>query len=263
VSKKALSLVLLAVVQLAQPVPAVPATEPESATWVRIDPAEIVLDMFYGGTTVHVKGGVPAGYDVAVDCVGKKDTVELKKKGKVFGILWMNVGDVDFRNVPSIYLLSTSGKLDTLAPPTTLEQLGVGYRALESGSCDSLQSEEKHRLFRELLKLKESEKLYAFNEAGVQLEPGENETVHLSARFFLPPKAPAGEYEVRLFGFKEGQGRLLRTERLRLRRVGVTAFIFSLAQRYGLLYGVLAVVVALVVGLLTGFVFGLGSKNGH
>lgn len=243
--------------------PASVATLSQSATMLEIEPNHIEVGTFYSGTTVRVEGAIPTGYEAAIACVGKADTIELKKKGRVLGILWMNVGDVVFQDVPSFYVLNTSTKLSELAPPPILERLQVGYPAIEARTTRSAIEGEKHELFQELLKLKESERLYSYDEDGVRLRPGRGGTVHFSAQCFMPAKAPSGDYDVRLFVFQGGRGRLLHTVRLEVAPIGATAFISSLAQHDGLLYGVLAVIIALVVGLFTGFVFGLASKTGH
>jgi hypothetical protein len=144
-----------------------------------------------------------------------------------------------------------------------LEELGVGYPALESWVLRSPARTARDGDFREFLKLKQSEKLYSYEPGGVKLEPGPDRAMHVSAECWLPTKAPWGEYEVLLFGFKAGRGELLRTERLPLGPVGVTARVSTLATHHGLLYGIMAVLIALGVGLLTGLAFGLASKKGH
>jgi uncharacterized protein (TIGR02186 family) len=257
------SLLLSAVLQVALSASAVANPGLESTVRLRIDPTEIGVDLFYSGATVRVEGQIPAGYDAAVLCSGHESAVELKKKGKVLGFLWMNVAEVVFENVPSIYLLSTSSPLAELAPLPLLEELVVGYQALESRTVRSPEQKGQEGDFAEFIKLKEAEKLYSYDEGGVKLEPRPNGATQVSAECTLPAKVPWGEYEVRLFGFKEGKGRLLRTERLQLGAVGVTAGVSTLVERHGLLYGILAVLIALGVGLLTGLVFGLGSKKSH
>lgn len=242
---------------------AVAAPSGESDIWMRVDPTEIGVNLFYKGASVDVEGVVPSGYDVAVVCTGQKGSIELKRKGKVAGFLWMNVAELVFEDVPSLYLLSTSAALDELAPAPVLEELGVGYAALESRVRRSPDRTVQDADFREFLKLKESERLYSYEEGGVELEAGPDRAMHVSVECWLPTKAPWGEYEIRLLGFKAGRGELLRTERLELGPVGVTARISTLATRQGLLYGIFAVVIALGVGLLTGLAFGLASKKGH
>jgi len=257
------ALLLSALLQVAPSAPAAAAPGPPSPVSMRIDPSEIGVDLFYSGTAVHVEGVIPAGTDAAIVCRGQARAVELKKKGKVLGVLWMNVGDVVFEDVPSLYLLNTSGALAGLAEPPVLRDLGVGYDALESRALQSPGHDGSAGDFEEFLKLKESEQLYSVDESGVRIESGPNGAVRVSAECLIPTKAPWGEYEIDLFGFKAGQGELLRSERLQLAPAGVTARISALVEHHGLLYGVLAVLIALGVGLLTGLAFGLVPKKSH
>ena len=71
-------------------------------------PDGILMDTFYNGATLKVSGVVPAGADVALRLVGAAQTLHLREKGKVFGLLWMNVGAVELENVPNAYLIATS-----------------------------------------------------------------------------------------------------------------------------------------------------------
>ena len=246
---------------LCAPVAAAPGSP--SPISLKVDPSEIGVDLFYSGTAVHAEGVIPAGYGAAIICRGQERAVDLKRKGKVFRILWMNVADVVLEDVPALYLLSTSSALAELAPLPVLRELGVGYEALEARALRSSGQNASADDFREFLKLKESEQLYSVDEGGVKVESGPNGAMRVSAGCLLPTKAPWGEYEVALFGFKEGQGHLLRSERLRLAPAGVTASISTLAEHHGLLYGVLAVLIALGVGVVTGLAFGLVPKKGH
>jgi hypothetical protein len=175
----------------------------------------------------------------------------------------MNVGEVTFDKVPPLYVLSTSAKLADLAPPSVLEKLGVGYRALEARALESRRDPEERELFQELVKLKESERLFSVGEGEIALERGSGGAVNMSARCFLPAKTPVGEIAIKVFGFNGGEGELIGSDTIHLSFGGATAFISTLAKQHGVLYGILAVVIAIVVGLITGFVFGLGSKAGH
>jgi uncharacterized protein (TIGR02186 family) len=229
---------------------------------MKIDRTEIPVNMFFTGATVHVEATIPAGCDAAILCAGEEHAVELKRKGKVLGLLWMSVGDAVFEEVPSLYLLHTTRPLSELAPTPVLEELGLGYPALQSRALRSAAAIERDADFAEFLKLKQSEDLYSYDDQGMKLGPGPSGAIRVSADCLLPTKVPWGEYQVRLFGFKEGKGELLRSDRLHVIPVGVTAHISTLARNHGLLYGIFAVVIALGVGLLTGLAFGLGSKKG-
>ncbi len=226
---------------------------------VVVEPELVVTGMFYTGATVHVSAVVPAGADVAVLCRGEGHPLTLKRKGKVLGLLWMNVGDVSFEQVPALYLLDTSRPLGELAADTVLDALGLGVAALAT-RCDADASDPV--LFSELARLKQKERLWRVAEGAVEIRSGEGGAELAVADLPLPPKAGPGDYEVLVYAFGSAQPELIGTGHVRVEQGGVSGFITELATKHGLLYGVLAALVAVVVGLLTGLIFGMGSK-GH
>jgi uncharacterized protein (TIGR02186 family) len=242
-------------------VPARPASSEGSAPVFRIEPAEIQMGFSYSGASVEITGTVPAGHEVAIVCAGEAGRVELKKRGKVWGVLWMNVGDLTFEQVPSLYIVTTSGKLEDLAPAATREQLGIGYAALSSRIVGTSDDPEKDRLFLELISLREKEGLFSQTEGDVRVEQQAGDVEQITASCRFPTKTPPGKYEVRVYAFKNHEGRLIHSGAVEARQVGVASAIVRLSRERGLLYGVVAVVIALAVGLLTGLVFGLGTKK--
>ncbi len=240
-----------------------PQADDRELTSLSIEPPRVEAGMFFDGATVTVSADVPGDVPVAMACIGGDGSVALNRKGKVLGLIWMNVGEVEFRDTPGLYLLNTSTELDRLAPPGTLTALGVGYEALEARASAEPEPRDRGSLFRELVRLRESEGLYSVSEGTVERSLSAGGMTHVSTQFHLPAKAPQGEYSVLVYGFPMGEGAIMAKGTLELQQVGAAAFISKLATEQGLLYGILAVAVAVVVGLLTGMVFGLGSKKAH
>lgn len=241
-------------------VAAAPAAPQQVVGGINIDPAEVAAGMFYAGATVHVSAVVPMGAGVAMVCVGESHPLKLKKKGKALGVIWMNVADVSFDAVPDLYLLHTSDRLEGLAAPAILEELAVGYDALEARAGPGPGAE---ALFGELTRLKGRDGLWGVDERGVALQPAGDGMALATTDFALPPEAPPGAYRVLIYAFRDGAGEVVAEGEVRVRQVGLAGVISSLATEHGLLYGVLAALVAVVVGLATGVIFGLGSKGGH
>lgn len=231
---------------------------------LRLGSQTVPLGMFFHGSTVHADGTVPAGYQLAVVCTGPTGKLKLKRKERVLGLFWVSRGEVTFARVPSLYIVDTSAEMEQLAPQTTLDRLGVGYASLEADATDETpRDRQASELFAELVKLKESEKLYAVHQHGVRLQERTVKLVDWSADIRLPAKLLPGDYEVRLYGFRAGDGELLDSRLLNVRQVGAVAAIHAFARKWGLLYGVGAVLIAVAVGLLTGMAFGRGAKGGH
>jgi uncharacterized protein (TIGR02186 family) len=242
---------------LASPGVQVSAQQPETYQLVA-EPSEVRAGMFYSGATIRVTADVPPGLGISISCVGEGGPLELKRKGKVLGLIWMSVGEVTFDPVPHLYLLATSPGLTEMAGPGALRSAGVGYEALEA----QVRPEDTF-LFQEAIRFKESDGLFGILGGDVRLMPQESGLVRAVAEFSLPAKAPEGEYRILLHGFKAEGGELLAETRVAVVQVGAAAFIYNLATAHGLAYGLFAVVVAVVVGLVTGVLFGLGSKKGH
>lgn len=239
---------------------------PASGETLLVDPPVVIARLFYHGQSVRVSGAVPPGHELAIVISdGARDPIELKIKGRIWGVLWANVGEMTLDSVPSLYLAATSTDLSKLGNAAVLDRLAVGYGALQSRSRVSPAgaADEERRLFMEFIKLKEREKLYAIDEGGVRLQPDGAGGLRFSADFFFPPDVPPERFDVRLLIFAEGGGSLLDRADILVTQAGLVAWISSLAQERGLVYGLLSVMVALAAGLLTGFVFDLGSKGGH
>ncbi len=220
-------------------------------------PREVQVGLLFRGTQVHVSGTAPAGSRVAVVCTGPGEKVELKKKGKVGGLLWMNVGDVSFDGVPSLYLAMVEPGIG--APSQGLSgtaRLGLGWSGLESEVLPATAGEERRKLFHDFIELRRQEGLYTVHE-GARRSGSE-----VSADFTLPATVPAGDYRVELVAYHGGSGDILGSSELVVRRVGLAAAISAMSLRHGLLYGILCVVVALCVGFLTGVLF-RGASKGH
>ena len=77
----------------------------------------ITIDFFYHGSTVGVKGLSDPGRDLVVKITSPEGHQMLKKKGKVGGVLWMNVGSLTFENAPNLYEVFSSKKIEDILTP--------------------------------------------------------------------------------------------------------------------------------------------------
>jgi len=222
---------------------------------VLVDPDNVQIGIFYSGRKIRVKASTPACEGVVMRITGPEEPLVLKKKGKKYGFLWMNVGEVHYEAVPTLYLLRSSRKLEEMATSETLKRLKIGFDALKAqipaGSKDGAKE-----LFGELVKLKQKDHLFSCEAASVELNATGNGWQEATGRFALPAKTPAGDYTVDVFRFQAGKGELIGTAPIHLERTSIVSFIASLAANHGLLYGCFAVAMAVLAGLFTGFIFG-------
>jgi len=219
---------------------------------VQVEPENVRIGIFYSGQTIRVKASTPAPREIVVRVAGPEGPLTVKKKGKKYG-LWMNVGEVHYASVPSLYILRTSRALDKIATRQELCRLKLGFDALRDAIGES--EDGARELFPELVKLKQKDGLFSCEEGCVQLVPIGSRAQEATAEFLLPPSAPMDDYTVEVFAFHDHQGELLGTAVVHLRRSSIVSSIASLAANHGLLYGCLAVLAAVLAGLFTGFIF--------
>ena len=242
---------------------------PSAVTWgkacsratMTITPQKVTISTLYNGQTISVKTELPKGTEVALSCEGPEKTLTLMRKGRVCG-LWMNVGEIVFHKVPTLYLLQTSKKIEEIYGQDTVHEIGLGYESLCSrAQLEKSGKEAKVNLFSQLVKLKESENLYSVSEGTIKITHAKDNSDQMTTTFHLPPKAQPGEYKINLFELNNSEAILLNSQTVTVEKTGLTTYLSSLAINHGLLYGFIAVIIAVISGLAVGILF--GSKGGH
>ncbi|MBU1053232.1 MAG: TIGR02186 family protein [Proteobacteria bacterium] len=234
-----------------------------------IQPKTIEINYSFSGGKVSVREVIPSGNKVALRLIGPKEDLVLMRKDRVKG-LWMNVEQIHFHDIPNVYLLMTSKDLSSVENRDSIKAMKLDYFSLlaESLPDKSLNKDpEKHQtdnslLINELIKLKESDKLYQISDGTVNIKPLEKGAWdQVDAVLNVPAKISPGTYTLELFALKDGKSRLVRSSSIEVKLTGLPAMISNLAFKNGLLYGILAVIIATFSGLLIGVVF--GSKGSH
>jgi uncharacterized protein (TIGR02186 family) len=228
-----------------------------------IAPQTIAIDAVYNGADLLVTGRLPADCEAVVRIMGERGDLHLKKKGKVGGILWMNLDTVTIQGVPAVFILQTAKDfVEVLGPhpdSSEVRKLGLPYLEKETGIMP--ESADHAALFKEFLKLKESEGLYASNQGLLHYPKTSDAQKSFEVKVPIPARFPPGKYQVEVYAVSAGAVAAHATQPLEVKMVGVPAFLSSFAFQNGALYGLFAVVVALVAGLAIGVVFS-GSKGG-
>jgi uncharacterized protein (TIGR02186 family) len=240
-------------------VPAAVAAPQADAALV-VTPAVGEIGVLYGGAPLTVTAEVDSGARVALLVTGARSDLHLRRQARVWGAFWAPSGGVTFRQVPSLYVLHASAALSELAPAQVLSDVGVGYesfRAAVVGDSGGVAAE----LFPELVRLKESERLFQTVIGEVRREPTGVGRERVTALINLPAKAPPGVYRIEVFGFRGQRLAVHQEASFTLTRGAFNGFFSALAERHGLLYGILAVALAIGAGLFVGLVF--GSVKAH
>jgi uncharacterized protein (TIGR02186 family) len=244
--------------------PWAPIAQALTSVEAHMEPNVVSIGAFFNGARITVKGKVPASSEAMITVTGQEENLELNRKGRAFGLLWMNVGTMTFHQVPSVYLLYTSEPLETSTQTHLHEgrQTAGGFEALEKkASITPACGEEAGALFNEFLKLKKQEGLYALHGGEIRYGQEKNKEKSYEATLRIPAKIPPGRYDVTVSAVNGGSVVGTASENLMVKAVGMPAYLSSFSLHHGLLYGVLAVLTAVCTGLLMDTLF--GSKRPH
>lgn len=236
---------------------ALPALAAADTGTISVSPATIVMGAQYNGLDLTISGTMPADSEVIVRLTGAAGDLHLREKGKVFGLLWMNVGKVTLNNVPKVCLIKASGSLDNMgavAAPFRLEALtkAIGIEKDNNESID---------IPHQLLLLKTKEKLYAESPQGVTLGPIEGGMRSFTSTINVPSSLKPGEYQVEAIALHKDAVTGHATAAIKAELSGFPKWLSELAYQRSMLYGVMATVIAIFSGLAIGLVF--QSKGAH
>jgi hypothetical protein len=216
-------------------------------------PDSIPIGAFFSGMLVRVMGEIPAGSNAVVEVIGKRIEEQVLRKGRHYDI-WMNEGQIDIENSPSLYLaLSTD--------PSGFSRWGAdaqyGYTALKKRASftGDTAGMTRSEIFHEFVDLKEHENLYGLLPGSLEVSPSAGNRMSVGGTFRIPSRVTPGDYRVRLSVVRQGRKLRSETAHLVIHMVGLPAFLATLARRHGALYGLLAIAIAVIFGFLVGVLF--------
>ncbi len=221
----------------------------------------ITIDFFYHGSTVSVKGLSDAGRDLVIKITSPEGRQVLKKKGKVGGLLWMNVGMLKFENTPDLYEVFSTKKLDEILSRDEMEKHTIGYAALRkhvevSPAADDA---EKTQWFNEFVKFKEDSNLYAASSSKIAVTPKKNGLQEYYILTDWPYQAAPGEYTVTVYAVKNRKVVEQAESHVKVEQVGMVKALAGMAKNSAAFYGFLSIGVALSAGFGVGMIFRKGG----
>jgi hypothetical protein len=215
------------------------AAAPVSMT---IRPNQVAIGTGFNGTKVTVTGEVPQGTTAVIRLLGEPRNKTFKKKGKALGLLWMNLGAVEIKGVPDVFLLGTDGT----------SSINWEHSDLAFGS---VKGDTEDWIYDEFIKLMEQDGFYEVENGVIQYTGEEEGMRSFRAELSIPSAMHQGVYRVEVLAVKDGKIADMAAEELHTKLTGLPAFLSKLAFDHSLLYGVAAVIIAILAGLLMSLIF--------
>lgn len=221
----------------------------------------ITIDFFYHGSSVSVRGESDPGVDLVIKMTSPEAHQTLKQKGKVGGLLWMNVGQLKFENTPSFYSVYSSKKLDDMLTKEEQEKYVIGYAALEKHVeiAPVANAAEKTKWFDEFVKYQENSHVYAATEGKITTTTNANGRQEYYILTDWPYQAAPGDYLVTVYAVKNGKVIEQAESKVNVAQVGTVKMLAGMAKDSAAFYGILSIGIALSAGFGVGLVFRKGG----
>lgn len=210
----------------------------------------VKITLGFEGSELLLFGAIEGEGEVVVVVYGPPESVTIRRKGKLGGVIWVNQDTATFVNVPAFYQVLSTKALGDWLPDSLRErhQIGASHLTMRTKTATAAGNNE----FRTALVRRKQELGHYGRSVG---------TVDtLSARLFranvaFPTNVPTGIYTVEVFLVRDGEVVSAQTTPLNIQKIGVLAEIFYFAQAYSAFYGIIAILFAILAGLGANAIF--------
>jgi uncharacterized protein (TIGR02186 family) len=189
--------------------------------------------------------------DIVVVLRGPSESITVREKEKLAGLVWANANSAQFRSAPGFYAIASSKPFDKLIDERTaaIYELGLGNLHLSPASGTS--AEEQRRFETGLVDLRRRQELFKDGGEKVTITDG----VLYSARLSIPARVPVGLFTAETFLIRNGKVLAAATREIDVRKTGFERFVADSAVRWPITYGIIAVAFSLLMGWGAGRVF--------
>ncbi|MDE2341598.1 MAG: TIGR02186 family protein [Alphaproteobacteria bacterium] len=233
------------------------AREPQIVSDVS-DPKVSINYSFHGasemifGAIIYPDGQTPTGpIDMAVVLRGPSQSIIVREKQKLGGIIWANVYDTRFRSAPGFYSIASTRPLDKIIDPVNADIYELGVHELQLSPASGMTPTDQLRFENGLIDLREKATLYVNRAGAVTISNG----VLFRAQLDIPARAPVGHYTAEAYLIRKGHVIAATSRDISLQKFGFERFVTGAAQNDPLYYGLTVVILAIALGYGAGALF--------
>jgi uncharacterized protein (TIGR02186 family) len=204
------------------------------------------------GAIIYPGGVVPDGRtDVAVVLKGPPQSILVREKRKLGGLIWANAESARFRSAPTFYAIASSRPLEKLIDERTaaIYELGLGNIHLSPASGSD--PTEAQRFETGFVDLRARGQLFVDRPGAVEI----TSDVLYRARLRIPARVPIGNYTAETFLIRDGKIIAAATRDVEIRKTGFERFVATAAVKWPFIYGLFAVALSVGFGWGAGAIF--------
>jgi uncharacterized protein (TIGR02186 family) len=204
------------------------------------------------GAILYPHGQVPKGKtDIAVILRGPSQTILIREKQKLGGIIWANAASARFNSAPATYAIASSSPLQNLVKPQIADIFELGVGSLQLSPSGENAPEVERRFIKGLVAARNAAHLY-------QMQPGQvniTSNALYSATLDIPARVPEGVYSEETYLIYDGKVIAAATRDIDVKKYGFERLVSLIAARWPFFYGLLALSLSVFMGWVAGVFF--------
>jgi hypothetical protein len=227
-----------------------------------LSPDHISVNSLYHGSKIEISGEAAADSEVIIKITSAEKKEHLRKKGKAGGVLWMNVGELEFSPVSDVFLVYSTGDINELLSTEQQDKYVIGYGALKrSISVEPVEDEaDKEKWVDEFIKLKQKNKIYGeFTGQIKTMAEGVKKTYTLAIDW--PYQAPPQDYNISVYEVRDDVVQAEAGAVLKIEKVGALKYISDMAFHREVIYGIGSILIAIAAGFIVSVIFKGGGGS--
>jgi uncharacterized protein (TIGR02186 family) len=189
--------------------------------------------------------------DVAVVLKGPPQSILVREKQKLGGVIWANAGTSRFRSAPAFYAIAASRPIGELVDDRTAAIYELGLGSIHLSPAGGVDPDVAHRFETGFVDLRGRGGLFVTQPGSIEISKG----VLYRARLTIPPRVPDGRYTAETFLIRDGKVIAAATRNIMVRKQGFERIVASFSQNRPIAYGLLAVLLSVGFGWAAGALF--------
>lgn len=197
------------------------------------------------GAILYPGGRIPSeDADIVVVLRGPSQSMIVREKQKLAGLIWVNAESARFRSAPAYYAIASSKPLRALVDERAAAIYELGIQNLQLSPASGEAPEVQRRFETGLVDLRVRSALYAEAPGTVEISNG----VLYRARLYIPARVPVGTYTAETFLIRDGKVLAAASRDVEIKKSGFERFVAESADHYPITYGLVAVGLSLLLG---------------
>jgi uncharacterized protein (TIGR02186 family) len=213
--------------------------------------SEVKITTGFTGAKVLLFGSIEGDGQIVIIVRGPNQTVSVRHKEQVAGLIYVNRRSVEFKDAPSYYHVMASMPLGDWLPQHTRELFQIGVEYLKLPTIDRV-GPVVAADFREAL-IRNMQRIGRYGDVPGQVQFMGGQLFR--ADLYLPANVLTGFYNIDVLLVRDGDVKAIQSTPLLIDKAGLGAQVYNLAYGYPALYGIAAIIIAILAGLAANAVF--------